>query len=86
MNVQIFYMSFDVILYFQRKIVITGNVELIDEECDWFSDDEKEDEYLSVKNFAVNNYIKCFLMKNYKNRIKILVIGKKYFFGKSFYC
>lgn len=44
MNVKIFYMSFDVILYFQRKIVITGNVELIDEECDWFSDDEKEDE------------------------------------------
>lgn len=62
-------MSSDVILYFQRKTVITGNVEPTDEECDWPSDDEKEDEQLSVKNPAVNNHTKCLLMKNHKNRI-----------------
>lgn len=79
-------MSSDVILYFQRKTVITGNVEPTDEECDWPSDDEKEDEQLSVKNPAVNNHTKCFLMKNHKNRIKILANGKKHLFWKSFHC
>ncbi|XP_065940292.1 nucleosome assembly protein 1-like 1 isoform X1 [Magallana gigas] len=39
-------------LYEKRKTVITGNVEPTDEECDWPSDDEKEDEQLSVKNPA----------------------------------
>lgn len=79
-------MSTDVILFFQRKTVITGNVEPTDEECDWPSDDEKEDEQLSVKNPAVNNHTKCLLMKNHKNRIKILAIGKEHLFGKSFHC
>lgn len=51
--------------YFQRKTVITGSVEPTDEECDWPSDDEKEDEQLSVKNPAVNNHTKCLLMKNH---------------------
>lgn len=54
-------MRTDVILFFQRKTVITGNVEPTDEECDWPSDDEKEDEQLSVKNPAVNNHTKCLL-------------------------
>ncbi|XP_078333231.1 nucleosome assembly protein 1-like 1 isoform X4 [Crassostrea virginica] len=39
-------------LYEKRKTVITGSVEPNDEECDWPSDDEKEDEQLSVKNPA----------------------------------
>lgn len=62
--------------------MITGSVEPTDEECDWPSDDEKEDEQLSVKNPAVNNHIKCLLMKNHKNRIKILAIGKSTFWEK----
>lgn len=71
-------------MFLQRKTVITGSVEPTDEECDWPSDDEKEDEQLSVKNPAVNNHIKCLLMKNDKNRIKILAIGKSIFLGKVF--
>lgn len=50
---------FDICL--QRKTVITGSVEPNDEECDWPSDDEKEDEQLSVKNPAVNTYTTCSL-------------------------
>lgn len=34
--------------------MITGSVEPNDDECDWPSDEEKEDEQLSVKNPAVN--------------------------------
>ncbi|XP_062594921.1 nucleosome assembly protein 1-like 1 isoform X1 [Saccostrea cucullata] len=39
-------------LFEKRKTVITGSVEPTDEECDWPSDDEKDDEQLSVKNPA----------------------------------
>ncbi|XP_048780991.1 nucleosome assembly protein 1-like 1 isoform X4 [Ostrea edulis] len=39
-------------LYEKRKTVITGSVEPNDDECDWPSDEEKEDEQLSVKNPA----------------------------------
>lgn len=41
-----------VIFCFQRSKVVTGGVEPTDEECDWPSDEEKEDEkvaQLSVK-------------------------------------
>lgn len=40
------------IFCFQRSKVVTGGVEPTDEECDWPSDEEKEDEkvaQLSVK-------------------------------------
>lgn len=79
-----FWCDYIIIMFLQRKTVITGSVEPTDEECDWPSDDEKEDEQLSVKNPAVNNHIKCLLMKNHKNRIKILAIGKSIFLGKVF--
>ena len=58
----------------QRKTVITGSVEPNDEECDWPSDDEKEDEQLSVKNPAVNTYTTCSLFSFFLSTEKAFII------------